>query len=29
VISFGVDGDGEMYVLTTERVLRVVAERAG
>lgn len=27
VVSFGVDGDGEMYVLTTERLLKVVAER--
>lgn len=29
VASFGVDGDGEMYVLTTAAILRVVAERSG
>lgn len=29
VVSFGVDGESEMYVLTTERVLRVVPRRAG
>ncbi|HEX6219892.1 MAG TPA: PQQ-dependent sugar dehydrogenase [Acidimicrobiia bacterium] len=28
VASFGVDGDGEMYVLTSDRILKVVAERA-
>jgi len=28
VASFGVDGDGEMYVLTTAAILRVVAERS-
>ena len=27
VVSFGVDRDGEMYVLTTERILKVVAIR--
>lgn len=27
VVSFGVDGDGEMYVVTTERILKVVAVR--
>jgi glucose/arabinose dehydrogenase len=27
VTSFGVDGDGEMYVLTTDRILKVVAAR--
>lgn len=27
VVSFGVDGDGEVYVLTTDRILRLVAER--
>jgi glucose/arabinose dehydrogenase len=27
VASFGVDGDGEMYVLTTDRILKVVAAR--
>lgn len=27
VVSFGVDGDGEVYVLTVDRMLRLVAER--
>lgn len=27
IVSFGVDRDGEMYVLTTERILKVVAVR--
>lgn len=27
VVSFGVDGDGEMYVVTTERILKVVPVR--
>jgi hypothetical protein len=27
VVSFGVDGAGEMYVLTTERILKVVPVR--
>lgn len=27
VVSFGLDGDGEMYVLTVDRLLRVVADR--
>jgi glucose/arabinose dehydrogenase len=29
VASFGVDGGGEMYVLTTDRILKVVPVRAG
>lgn len=29
VVSFGLDWNAEMYVLTTDAVLRVVAERAG
>ncbi|MFZ0013842.1 MAG: PQQ-dependent sugar dehydrogenase [Acidimicrobiia bacterium] len=29
VASFGTDGEGEMYVLTTDRVLQVVPDRAG
>jgi glucose/arabinose dehydrogenase len=29
VASFGVDGAGEMYVLTTDRILKVVPVRAG
>ncbi len=29
VVSFGVDEKGEMYVLTTDRILKVVPERAG
>jgi len=28
VVGFGIDGAGEMYVATTERLLKVVAERS-